>query len=385
MENNQYQDSTYFFGVVIKNWKFITFFTLITTVISIVVAFLLPVWYAATTNLVPSTSSQESSGLGGTAISSALKEFGLTKMTGNSGGEQYSYIVILQSRTVVDSIIEKYKLDKVYDIPKNEMVDLRKEFLSNLEVAYEKEGNYTITVWDTDRQRAANIANDIVEIANSHFINIFRQDNKLSKEYFELRINSIDSNLTEIGKALNKFTQKTLLFSPEDQAQAISKSLSDLKSEQVKYDIIYNYYKTNYGENDPLANSFKTMSDELNQKLSNLKTQPGFAGNFALNDASAVAVEYMRLYTDFETYSKVKAFLVSMLEKIRSDEVKRIQSLIVVDKAIPPDKKDKPKRAYIIAGSAVGGLVLALIIVFLVNYIKEIKIRLDNTSDASDK
>lgn len=385
MENNQYQDSIYFFGVVIKNWKFITSFTVITTLISFVVAFMLPVWYAATTNLVPSTSSQESSGLGGTAISSALKEFGLTKMTGNSGGEQYSYIVILQSRTVVDSIIEKYKLDKVYDVPKNEMVDLRKEFLSNLEVAYEKEGNYTITVWDTDRQRAADIANDIVEIANSHFINIFRQDNKLSKEYFELRINSIDSNLTEIGKALNKFTQKTLLFSPEDQAQAISKSLSDLKSEQVKYDIIYNYYKTNYGENDPLANSFKTMSDELSQKLTNLKTQPGFAGNFALNDASAVAVEYMRLYTDFETYSKVKAFLVSMLEKIRSDEVKSIQSLIVVDKAIPPDKKDKPKRAYIIAGSAVGSLVLALIIIFLINYTKEIKIRLDNSTNASEK
>lgn len=382
MQNNQYSDSTYFFRIVIKYWKFITYFTLITTTISVVVAFLLPVWYAATTNLVPSNSSQESAGIGGTAISSALKEFGLTKMSGSSSSEQYSYIVILQSRTVVDSIIEKYELDKVYDIPKNEMVDLRKEFLSNLEIAYEKEGNYTITVWDTDRQRAADIANEIVEIANSHFINIYRQDNKLSKEYFELRINSIDSSLNEIGKQLNKFTQRTLLFSPEDQAQAISKALSDLKSEQVKYDIIYNYYKNTYGENDQMAQSFKNMSEELNKKLNKLKTQPGFAGNFALNDASAVAVEYMKLYTDFETYAKVKAFLVSMLEKIRSDEVKNIQSLLVVDPAIPPDKKDKPKRAYIISGSAVGGFVLALIIVFLINYIHEIKVRLNNQENA---
>lgn len=383
MVNNKYQDSLYFFSVVLRHWKFLIIFTITTTLISVIVAFLLPVWYAATTNLVPSSSSQENSGLGGTAISSALKEFGLTKMTGGSGGEQYSYIVILQSRTVIDSIIEKYQLDKVYDIPKNEMVDLRKAFMDNLEVAYEKEGNYTITVWDTDKQRAADIANDIVDIANSHFVNIFRQDNKLSKEYFELRINSIDSNLTEIGKALNKFTQKTLLFSPEDQAQAIAKSLSDLKSEQVKYDIIYNFYKTNYGDNDPLARSFKTMSEELNQKLTKLKTQPGFAGNFALNEASSVAVEYMRLYTEFETYSKVKAFLVSMLEKIKGDEVKSIQSLIVVDKAIPPDKKDKPKRLFIILGSAIGGLVLGLIVIFLINYIKEIKNILEHTKNAS--
>jgi len=385
MENNQYQDSIYFFGVVVKYWKFIVYFTLIVTIISTVVAFLLPKWYAATTNLVPSSSSQENAGIGGTAISSALKEFGLTKMTGTSGGEQYSYIVILQSRTVIDSIINKYQLDKVYDIPKNEMVKLREEFMDNLEVSYEKEGNYTITVWDTDPQRAADIANDIVQIANSHFVNIYRQDSKLSKEYFELRINSIDSSLTEIGKEMTKFTKRTLLFSPEDQAQAIAKSLSDLKAEQVKYDIFYNFYKTNYGDNDPLAKSFKSMSDELNQKLDKLKTQPGFAGNFALKDASAVAVEYFRLYTDFETLSKVKAFLVSMLEKIRSDEVKSIQSLLVVDKAIPPDKKDKPKRAYIIIGSAIGGLAMALLIVFSINYYKEIKKRLSQINAVATK
>lgn len=385
MENNQYQDSIYFFGVVVKYWKFIVYFTLIVTIISTVVAFLLPKWYAATTNLVPSSSSQENAGIGGTAISSALKEFGLTKMTGTSGGEQYSYIVILQSRTVIDSIINKYQLDKVYDIPKNEMVKLREEFMDNLEVSYEKEGNYTITVWDTDPQRAADIANDIVQIANSHFVNIYRQDSKLSKEYFELRINSIDSSLTEIGKEMTTFTKRTLLFSPEDQAQAIAKSLSDLKAEQVKYDIFYNFYKTNYGDNDPLAKSFKSISDELNQKLDKLKTQPGFAGNFALKDASAVAVEFFRLYTDFETLSKVKAFLVSMLEKIRSDEVKSIQSLLVVDKAIPPDKKDKPKRAYIIIGSAIGGLAMALLIVFSINYYKEIKKRLSQINVVATK
>jgi len=183
---------------------------------------------------------------------------------------------------------------------------------------------------------------------------------------------------------MSKFTKKTLLFSPEDQAQAIAKSLSDLKAEQVKYDIIYNFYKSNYGDNDPLAKSFKSMSEELNQKLNNLKTQPGFAGNFALNDASAVAVEYIRLYTDFETLTKVKAFLVSMLEKIRSDEVKSIQSLLVVDKAIPPDKKDKPKRAYIIIGSAIGGLALALLIAFSINYYREIKTRLNQFNNVEE-
>lgn len=376
MQENQYKDSIYFFLTIFKKWKFLLTLTLLGAIISTIVAFILPQWYASTCNLVPSTSSQESSGGASSMISSALKEFGVTKMTGSSSQEAYSYIVILTSRTVVDSIINKFRLDTVYKIPKNKFSKLREAFLDNVEVTYEKEGNYTITIWDTDKYRAADIANAYVDLANEHFIDIFRQDTKLSKEYFEGRIFAIDSTLTVIGDQLKKFTQKTLLFSPEEQAQSVAKSLADIKAEQVKYDIFYEFYKKNYGEQDPLAQTYKKLSNEVASKLNTIQTQPGFAGNFSLTNATGVAVDYLRLYTEFETYTKVRAFLIPMIEKIRSDEIKNIQNLIVVDKAIPADKKDKPKRAYIIAGSTFGTFVLGILLIFLFDYFNEIKTRI---------
>ncbi len=373
---NQFQDSTYFFLTIVKYRKFLIVFTLLGLIGSTIAAFVLPKWYASSTNLVPSNSSQDNTSIAGSAISSTLKEFGLTKMTGSGSQDQYSYIVILQSRSVVDSIIEKYELHKVYDIPKKEMIDLRKAFLDNVEVNYEKEGNYVITVWDTDRNRAAQIANDYVQIANNHFIEIFRQDNKLSKDYFELRIQTIDSILNSLSTKLNKFSKQTQLFSPEDQAQSVAKALSELKAEQVKYEIYYNFYKDNYGENDALAQSYKNLGNEITDKLKSLQTQPGFAGNFSLSEASSVGLEFLKLYTEFEAYTKVKAMILSMMEKIRTDEIKNIQSLLVVDKAIPSDKKDKPKRAFLIAGITFGTFILGILIIFVLNYFKEISERI---------
>lgn len=376
MQDSQYKDSVYFFLTIFKKWKFLLILTALGAIISAIIAFTLPQWYASTCNLVPSTSSQESSGGASSMISSALKEFGVTKMSGSSNQEEYSYIVILTSRTVVDSIINKFNLDKVYNIPKSKFSKLREAFLENVEVTYEKEGNYTITIWDTDKYRAAEIANAYVDLANEHFIDIFRQDTKLSKDYFENRIITIDSILTVVGNQLKKFTQKTLLFSPEEQAQSVAKSLADIKSEQVKYDIFYEFYKKNYGDQDPLAQTYKKLSNEVASKLNSIQTQPGFAGNFSLTNATGVAVDYLRLYTEFETYTKVRAFLIPMIEKIRSDEIKNIQNLIVVDKAIPADKKDKPKRAYIIAGSTFGTFIIGILLIFLFDYIKEIKTRI---------
>jgi uncharacterized protein involved in exopolysaccharide biosynthesis len=375
MEKNQLNDSAYFFFVIFKRWKFLLILTLLGGIISTIVAFNLQKWYASGCNLVPSTSSQESTG-GGSVLSSALKEFGITKMSGSSSSDAYSYLVILNSRTVVDSLINRFNLDKVYNIPKSEMSKLREAFLENLEITYEKEGNYTITIWDTDRNRAAEMANAYVDIANAHFIDVFRQDTKLSKEYFDERIEAIDSILSDLGARLSLFTKKTLLFSPEQQGQSIAKSLSDIKSEQIKYDIFYQYYKKNFGENDPVAQNYKRLSEEVARQVSDMENKPGYAGNFSLSNATGVALDYMRLYTEFETYTKVRSFLIPMIEKIHSDEIKQIQNLLVVDKAIPSDKKDKPKRSYIIAGSTFGTLVLGIILIFIFNYFKELKLQL---------
>lgn len=344
--------------------------TLIAALVSAGIAyFVLKSEFKSTVNVVPPQ--QSGSGLDGAmgAISGTLKDIGLTKL-GGSGGDNYSYIVILESRSVKDSIIKEFNLPKVYNIPENMYSLVMETFESKLEIDYERDGNYYVSVWDTDKNRAAEMANRYIEVANTIAIKIFKEETELNLSNMEKRLFSADSTLKAISDTLEKFSRRTMMFHPMEQAAAISKSLSDLKSEEIKYDLLYDYYSKIYGEEDFTTQSFMQMREKIKESLINAKNQSGFAGNFSLNNAAGEGIEFMRLYSELETYTKVKAFLLPMIEKNRLDESKKIKNLIVLDKAIPADRKDRPSRAMIVAGSAFGAFAMTIFIILIINSMK---------------
>lgn len=363
---------------------FIIVTTLIGAIGSIVVAFLLPIWFAAGVNVVPPQTSTSSFGSSMGGISSALKEFGLSSMAGVES-EGYSFIVILNSRTVKDSIINKYELDKVYDIPKSEITDLRDAFTSNLEITYEKEGNYTITIWDKDPKRAAEMANDYVEIANKKAIDLYHKEQYEFRSYMEQRVIAIDSVIDNARDSLEKYSQKYMIYSPVEQAQSISQAISDLKADQAKYDIYHDFYQNFYGKNDPYAKMFGELKSKTTKKLHEVENSPGFAGNFSMRNAAGVGLEYLRLFTLIESYAKVKAFMMPMVEKARIDESRNVKNLFVIDEAEVPDKKDRPRRSIIVAGSTFGVFVLAVLYVLLIDSYRQFRRKYNDYIASSDR
>lgn len=374
--NKQEFSSIHLLALIVKHKYFVFGFTILSTLVAVIISFfVLKNEYKSTVNVVPP---QQQDGLQGamSAISSTLRDIGLSKLTGKSASDNYSFIVILMSRTVMDSIINEFDLINVYNVDDGLMSEAREELEKNLEITYEKDGNYFISVWDKDPIRAARMANRIVEIANNTAIRIFREEVKLNKENMEARLRNTDSTIKSIADTLQKFSKRTLLFSPTEQAKSITQALSDLKAEEIKYDILYQYYKNIYGADDYLTKSIATLKEETSKKVEQSKSLPGFAGNFAITDAAEEGIEFLRLYTEFETYSKVKAFLLPIVEQNRIDEVKNIKNLIVLDPATPADKKDRPKRSLIIAGTFLGSFFLVVLLLALIYAIKDTKEKL---------
>ena len=182
-------DSVYFTGLLYKYKKTIIIVVVIATIASVIISLLLPNWYASTSSLIPpkQSSSLIQGALGN--ISSALKDFGLTKMGGSGGGaEQYSFLVVLESRTVKDSIIKLFNLPKRYEIEEYIMTNTRKELESNIEITYESEGNYTITIWDKDPDTAAAMVKAYIDIANGIGKDIFNRDARNNRMHLEKRL-----------------------------------------------------------------------------------------------------------------------------------------------------------------------------------------------------
>jgi capsule polysaccharide export protein KpsE/RkpR len=148
MDNNSQlqsvSDGVYFFAILIKYKVFIIIMTFLSAIGSVILAFLLPVWYASTVNFVPPQESASSSSVSG-GLSAVMKDFGLSKVGGNKSNE-YTMLVFLESRSVVDSIMKKYDIVRVYDMEDIEYSLVRKAFQENVLIKFLDEGNYEITV-----------------------------------------------------------------------------------------------------------------------------------------------------------------------------------------------------------------------------------------------
>ena len=373
-ENAVQFDSFRVLAEILRFKYLIIIFTLLVTAAMGVYIFTQPNWYASTTNLIPPKSSGSAfEGMMGN-LSSTLRNFGLSKIGPKTDGS-YSMSILLDNRTVKDSIIRKYQLRKLYDMPKAKDDEVRLAFQENLNVTTELDGNYTVTVLDTDPIRAAAMATDFVEISNGLAKEVFQTESKLNRAYLESRIQSTDSVLSATSRLLEVFSKKYQVFMPETQAKSISQALIDIKSDIIKQEINLQLLTNRYGATDPMTSMQKQVLEQMKEKLSDAETKPGFGGNFAVNDAAEVGIQFMRLYAELETFTKVKAFLLPMLEEQRINENRDTRSFIVLDKASVPDKKFKPKRSLYLLGAFFGAIVLSIVVVLLIAGAQDFKKR----------
>ncbi len=349
--------------------------TLIGIIISIIVSLLLPNWYKSTASLVPpkSTESLMEGALGN--ISSALKNFGLTKL-GKSGTESgYSYMVILDSRTLKDSLIDKFELAKEYDIPDTLRSKIYEELENRLAISSEADGNFVVSIMSKERKKARDMAVYFVEKANELTLNLYYDEAKVNLDYAEKRLATTDSMLASISSELQAFSNKNKLFSPLDQASAVAKALSELKAEALRQELVYEMVANRFGENDPYTQSQKRIVESVKKKLDDAEQKPGFAGNFTLSEAPEIGIKYIRLFAMFEAYTQLKAFLMPIVEENRLAEQRRTKSFYYVDYPQIPDKKAEPKRSLIVAGSAVGSFVIAVLFILLLDGMSNLRRR----------
>ncbi|TAE28730.1 MAG: hypothetical protein EAZ92_07810 [Candidatus Kapaibacterium sp.] len=365
-QNSLRHDVLRILALLVKERVLIASVTLAAILCSGVIAYVfMPNWYASAVNAVPAK--RTGSGLdaltGG--LSSALKDVGLSKIGGRTSGESYSFTVLMNSRRMKDTIISMYALHTVFKMDSTERIDLRKAYDERISISNETDGNYVITATHTDRQKAAEIATKIFELANYFSDEIAQIEAKTALGMMERRFQINDSSLVATRDSLTRFSRRYKLYAPLDQAKAAASAIADLRVQQYRQELAVDMAKSIYGEQDASTELQRKALAKIGEQASRAENQPGLVGNFALGASSEISLEYMRLYADLEVFTKIKAFLIPSLEQTRQDLQRRQPFLIMLDPAVPADKKDSPKRSLIVGSSALGALVLAIVFVIL--------------------
>lgn len=373
-EQIHFQNNRYIVWALLYRFRFVFFLvSLLVGIGTYIYLHFQPNWYEASVNFVPPK--RQISSLEGaiSSISSTLKDIGLQKLSGKS--ESYSFNTILFSRTIKDSLIKEFNLAKLYDIPDTNYKALYNALDENYDVALEVEGNYVVTCMHTDKVIAAKMANRVLQLANTIARTMDVKEATTQRVYLEQRLAQLNTAIDRLTDSLALYSKKTLLFSPIDQGASLAEGYGEIKSQKMKQEILYDFLKGQYGEDDPRSIAQKEILSMITSKISSIENTPGYAGNFALKDAASVGGKYLRMYTEIETFSKVKAFLLPLLEQAKLDETRNVPSAYVLDEAIPLSEKTKPRRTLISAGAFAGTFVLLMMIVLLRYQYKQFNLR----------
>jgi len=372
-----------FLVVLVKYRVFLVVFVSVITIGATVTALLLPKWYKATVSVLPAEKNDLLSTL--TGLSNLTKSFGSSRaargLSALTGGptELDKYIAILKSATITDDVIKKFDLRKEYNMEDDYYEDVVKKWQKNLELEIQEEGNLTITVYSKDRKKCAEIANYLVEKLNEINTQLSVTNAKANREFIEKRYLQNLEDINKLETQMKEFQQKYGVMAIPEQIEATVKSMADIYLEMYKKEIEYNVVKQNYGEDHPLTKLSKTNLTELRKKIDQINqgtdiSQKDVKLLIPFKTAPKLANEYLKIYRNLEIQYKILEFIQPLYEQAKVEEVRNTPSVLVLDKAGPPEKKAKPRiRIYFMIGF-ISSLILGLFIVFTREMFEKLKL-----------
>ncbi|MBI1937111.1 MAG: hypothetical protein HYS25_03215 [Ignavibacteriales bacterium] len=359
-----------FLTITVKYRWFLFWFVFTITAGATAYALLAPKWYKSTASVLPAEKNDLLSTLSG--ISSLAKGFsaskGLAALTGGNS-ETDRYMAILMSATVTNDIIKKFDLRKEYDYEDDYYEKVVKEWQSNLELEIQDEGNLTITVYDKDPRKAADIANYMVERLNELNTKLGVTNATANREFVEKRYLQNVADINSLEDGMRSFQEKYGVIAVPEQLEATVKSMSSIYVDLYKKEVEFNVLKQTYGVDHPMLTTAKIELNELQKKIDQLnagtdKSQQDVKLLIPFKQAPELGNEYLKIYRNLEIQYKILEFVQPLYEQARVEEARNTPSVLVLDKAGPADRKAKPKGTIYASVAAIVSLILGYFIIF---------------------
>jgi len=358
-----------FLSVITKYRKFISRFILLCTFLTALIVLLLPKWYKSTASVFPAEKADLLGGLEG--IASLAKSFSpskaLSSLSGNT--ETDRYLAILKSATVLNAVIQRFDLVRVYDITSYPVEKTMKELLNNVEFKVEDEGNITISVYDKDPQRAADMTNYFVEMLNKTNTELQGQNARGNRQFIEERYKKNLSDLAKAEDSLKSFQKKYGVMALPEQMEASIKAAAEITGQLALKEVQANVLRRTQSADNPSVIATQIEIDELHNKLTQMNRGTNIPQNemkvfVPFNKIPDLGGEYIRWFRDVEIQYKILQFLTPLYEQAKVEEQRQTPSVIILDRAIPAERKAKPKVSLYALIAFVVSTLLSMLIIF---------------------
>jgi len=313
-------------------------------------AFVIPPTYTATTVFMPPQQQQS-------AASMMMQSLGaLGGLAGAAAGLKNpndQFVSMMKSDFVADELIARFNLLQRYDAVYK--VDARKNLLAVSKISAGKDGLITIEVDDKDPAMAANMANGYLEAFSKLLKRLAVTESQQRRLFFEKQVEDTKDKLNAAQLALESsgVDISALKTSPEASIRATAELQALVTAQEVKLGTMRGYLTE-------AAPEFKLAQTELAALQAQFAKRQKNQSNPKGKDA-----DYIAKFRDFSYYSTLFEMFSKQYVLAKLDEAREGAVIQVVDKAMPPERKSKPKKGMIAALSAVAGGFFLLLFVFI--------------------
>jgi len=358
--------------VLARNKRMILVTCITAFLLSCGVSLLLPNIFTATARILPppGPTSNISSLLGNVGDLAALA--GIS--TGGSSGDLY--VGMLQSRTVSDAIIDRFDLMKVYDEDYREKA--YQALADHVTVSLGKEdGIIAISVDDEDPRRAAAIANRYVKEIMDLNVRLNLSSSGRERVFLGNRLALVKGDLANAEDAMKDFQEKNKAIRIDDQAAAIIDAISQLKaqlaSKEVELGVHLSYQTEKNYEVKALREGIAQIRGQI-RKLEQTPTGKKYSDDIFVptSEVPELGVQYARLLRNFKIQETLFEMLTKQYEAAKISEARDTSTLQVLDEAVAPDRKSRPKRGLIVLLATAAAGFLAVLAAFLREYFARI-------------
>lgn len=342
--------------------------TVLAAVLSVWISLMLPLWYAATTRVLPPEGGS-SSGLG--ALIGNLSPIA-SSLIGGGGGDYSRYLAILGSRSMQESVVERFDLIRVYDYEDDvdPMGRTIKRLSKNTDVEVDMETDaLTISVLDRDPQRAAQIANFLIDELNRRNETLALEGASRFRSYVETRYQQIELAMDSAQTAMTAFQQRNGVIELPSMVQGMIEAAAEQQSAIGRLEVQYQALLGEFGPENPQVLAAQRALETARRGQADLLGGREAVMPVAIARLPALAGEYARLYQEVMIQRALMEEARPLLEQARFDEERDRVAVQVLDRAVPPVRKAKPKRAYIVlAATASAFAISALLALFAEAY-----------------
>lgn len=354
-------------GVLYRWRRFITIVTVVMAIAAVVISLLLPNWFKASSRLL-----LPSSGSGGLAsvllgdISSAAQS-----LLGGAGGDYVRYLAILNSRTVMDDVVETFDLVTVYELEDEDfpLEEARAALKDNVDFVVDQEFDFfSVEVLDKDPQRAADMSNYFVEKLDEINNRLSKQTAGNFRKYVQSRYDQAGLDRQAMLDSLAVFQREYGVIDLEAQTQAYFTQLAELRANAIQVEIQLAALRSQFGEDNRQAQSLEAIVVAADQKY-----QDALAGQEAVfpvsqDRAPEMVKSYLNLMLERTIQERILELVAPMLEQAKFEEERTGQALQIVDAAIAPVEKFKPKRSVICIAATLSAFILAIFFALVMDW-----------------